>query len=88
MLGDCAGDDGHLAVVILGTRMRISGSQEAMMETAAPQEEVVVEGTGVQMVKRQGTILETLLVPSGSGGLCVFAVSYRYAVMLVPFPMS
>lgn len=80
LLDSCAGADDHLVVVILGTRMRILESQAAMMGTVAPQE-VVVEGTGAQTVKKQGTVLVTLQVLSGFGGLCVFAVCYRYALV-------
>lgn len=47
------------------------------MGTAALQEVVGVV-TGVQMVKKTGTISATLQVPSGCGGHSVFAVCYRY----------
>lgn len=70
----CIGADDHLVVVILGTRTL--GCLGAMMGTAALQEVVGVV-TGVQMVKKMGTILATLQVPSGCGGHSVCAVCYR-----------
>ena len=65
------------------------------MGTVGPQEVVVGAVTGVQMVKKKGDTLATLQVPSGCGGLSVFAVCYRYtqtdarhACCFVAFPAA
>ena len=71
-----AGDGVHLAVAILGTKMRILGSQEAMMVTAGPQEAGVGE-TGDLTVVRRVAILAISWEPCGCGERCVSAASCR-----------
>ncbi len=71
-----AGDGVLLVVAILGTKMRILGSQEATTVTAGPQE-VGVGETGDLMVVRRVATLVISWERYGCGERCVFAASCR-----------